>query len=288
MKKFFLFLSLVSVGAFCYHLTSAQIKQEITKNTRIRQVRYLAPINYYPISEIENINTPDLSAYKGVFDKFIADFCNEHTLKCEPFVNKDFITTTKTIEKNKLDFVIGIYSDSTLYEDFKFIYPSLLDNPVHLVMLPQKINQIKNIKDLKKLKGAIESNEQWNDYILEQFKQLKIEKINTAEEMYKKLLSGEIDYVLTTYWYSITKIMKLGIQDFVAVSQKGLWNMPLFIAISNFSSQKNYLVHYMTEHLKNPETTEKIKERALEILEEIKMQNQGVVPDSYILQKDNK
>ena len=37
--------------------------------------------------------------------------------------------------------------------------------------------------------------------------------------------------------------------------------------------------------IKNPENIEKIKARALEELEEIKTQNQGIVPDSYVLKK---
>ena len=173
------------------------------------------------------------------------------------------------------------------YDDFQIISPSLIDNPVHLVMLPSRIGQISKAKDLLPLKGAIDENDKFNNFVTEQLNKFNIETVSTPQELYRKLLSGEIDYVFTSYWYGISKIMELGIQDFVAVSQKGLWNMPLFIGISDFSKKKNYLMHHITEYLKNPFVTQKIKERALEILEEIKRQNQGVVPDSYILQNNN-
>ena len=285
MKKILLSITLIIIGAFCYNLTSAQIKQDFTKNQKPTEIKFLSPLNYPPISKISY--SAGSFIYEGIFDNFMNEFCSEHKLKCTPATEDDYINTIKSVEKNKLDFIIGVYSDSILYKDFKFIYPALLDNPVHIVMLPSNTSKIKTLNDLKSLKGAIDSKDQWNDYILEQFKQFNIEQIETSEEMYRKLISKEIDYVLTTYWYGVSEIMRLGIQDFVTVSQKGLWNMPLFIAISNFSPQKAYLVHYITEYLKDPEITQKIKERALERLEEIKAQNHGVVPDSYVLQKDN-
>ena len=272
------------MSAFFYKLTSAQIEDD-KKGTIPDIIRFLAPLDYAPISKIYHIPTEYYYTYDGVFDTFLKDFFDENGLKHVPLATTDYVDNIKEAERNHLDFIIGVYSDSTLYKDFKFIYPALLDNPIHLVMLPANINKIKSLKDLKSLKGAICAKDQWNDYTLEQFKEFKIEQIDNSEEMYRQLINGEIDYILTTYWYGMSEIMKLGIQDLVAVSQKGLWNMPLFIAISNFSPQKTYLVHYMTEYLKNPEVIAKIKERALEVLEEIKTQNQGVVHDSYILQK---
>ena len=63
--------------------------------------------------------------------------------------------------------------------------------------------------------------------------------------------------------------------------------MPLFVAVSNSSKNKAFLTHYFTEELKNPNTANKVKERAIELLNEIKLKNQGVVPETYILKKDN-
>lgn len=286
MKKFLLLIALVLMSAFFYKLTSAQIEED-RKEYQAGTIKFMAPLDYSPISKIYHEQTIGEYIYSGVFDTFLKDFFEGSGFKYYPLDTKDYVKNIKSAEKNHLDFIIGVYSDSSLYKDFKFIYPSLLDNPVHLVMLPSNINKIKSLKDLKSLKGAISANDQWNDYILEQFKEFKIERIDTPEEMYRQLINGEIDYVFTTYWYGISEIMKLGIKDFVAVSQKGLWNMPLFIAVSNFSPQHTYLVHYITEYLKNPENIEKIKARALEELEEIKTQNQGIVPDSYVLQKNN-
>ncbi|MBP5399111.1 MAG: ABC transporter substrate-binding protein [Alphaproteobacteria bacterium] len=286
MKKFLLLVILILISIFCYNLTSAKINPNEPIVAKNGIIKFVTPLNYFPISKIENRQRKSDIIYEGVFDTFIDDFCGKNQISCTPFIDTNYINTIKTAEINKLDLIIGIYSDSILYEDFRFIYPSLLDNPVHLVMLPSRIGEITSLKDLKPLKGAINSNDQWNDYILEQFKQFNIEQIDSSEEMYRKLISKEIDFVFTTYWYGISEIMRLGIQDFVTVSQKGLWNMPLFIAVSNYSPKKNYLIHYLTEYLKNPTVTQKIKARAIEVLEEIKTQNHGVVPDSYVLQKD--
>ena len=284
MKKFFLIISIFVASFFCYTITSAQLNQKQQTGGQKTIIKFASYVDYFPISKIDNIKS--IPSYEGVFDNFIKDMCDSYHYECQPFINNNYIQTIKA-NTDELDIVIGAYSDSNLYEDYKLIYPSILDNPVHLVMLPSNISKISKISDLKPLKGAIDSNEQWNDFVLEQFSDLDIKTMDSSEEMYRQLISGEIDYVFTTYWYGTSEIMKLGIQDFVSVSQKGIWNMPLFIAVSNSSRHQAHLEHYITEELKKEGTIEKIKNRAIEKLNEVKLNNQGVVPEAYILKKDD-
>ena len=283
MKKFIFLTAIIITSFFCYSLTSAKLKTL----QQVSTVRYTAFPDYYPISQITKLSKIKGNIYQGVFDNFISDISAVNNLNFQIYLDDDYIQTIRSAETNNLDIVIGIYADSKLYDDFQIITPSLIDNPVHLVMLPSRIGQIREAQDLLPLKGAIDENDKFNNFVTEQFKKFNIETVSTPQEAYRKLMSGEVDYIFTSYWYGISKIMELGIQDLVAVSQKGLWNMPLFIGISDFSQKKNYLMHHITEYLKNPIVTQKIKERALEVLEEIKKQNQGVVPNSYILQNNN-
>ena len=284
MKKILLIVIMCIASIFFYNITSAQLNQTHTFRTVPVTAKCLSYPDYYPISKI----TPaeKYLYYEGVFESFI-QYLKSYNLSCDTFLEDTFAKTARRADRNGLDIIIGAYSDSALNGDFKFIYPSILDNPVHLVMLPSNIEKISKLKDLQKLKGAIDRHEQWNDFVIEQFKNFDIETLDSSEEMYRKLIDGEIDYVFTSYWYGATQMMKLGIQEFVAMSQKGMWNMPLFVAVSNSSRYKTYFVHLITEILKDPETVAKIKEQAIETLNQIKLQNQGVVPEAYILKKDN-
>lgn len=291
MKKILLIISILITSLFCYTITSAQLTQKKISDNSITNINFTAYLDYLPLSTIHD-PTSLTPSYEGIFDTFLKDWCQNYKLNCSPFSNGNYEETVKktsnnTFSNNKLDVIIGAYSDSKLYEDYKLIYPSILDNPVHLVMLPSSIAKISKISDLKPLKGAIDSHDQWNDFVLEQFTNLNITTVDSPEELYRQLMSGEIDYVFTTYWYGMSKIMELGLQDHVSVSQKPIWNMPLFVAVSKTSRYKNFLTHYLTEELKKEDTISKVKERAIEKLEEIKQKTQGTVPEAYILKKDD-
>lgn len=285
MKKILLIISILITSLFCYTITSAQLTQK-TLSKKLPNINFTTHLDYLPLGTIRNPKSLTPS-YEGIFDIFLKDWCKNYKLHCIPYSNGNYEETVKKFSDNNLDIVIGAYSDSKLYEDYKLIYPSILDNPVHLVMLPSSIAKISKISDLKPLKGAIDSHDQWNDFVLEQFDNLDIKTVDSAEELYRQLMSGEIDYVFTTYWYGMSKIMELGLQDHVSVSQKPIWNMPLFVAVSKTSRYKNFITHYLTEELKKEDTISKVKERALEKLEEIKQKNQGTVPEAYILKKDD-
>ena len=113
-------------------------------------------------------------------------------------------------------------------------------------------------------------------------KNLNLEKIDNSYDLYGKLLRGEIDYIFTTYWFGSIEMMKLGVRDLVTLSKKSIWSMPVFIGISKISMERDYLSHNLTQWLSRPEVREKIKNRAIEILQKVEEETRGTVPPSYI------
>ena len=152
-------------------------------------------------------------------------------------------------------------------------------------MLPSKIATVKKISDLKNMKGAIDSREYWSDFVKDQMQNFNLEKIDNSYDLYGKLLRGEIDYIFTTYWFGSIEMMKLGVRDLVTLSKKSIWNMPVFIGISKISMERDYLSHNLTQWLSRPEIREKIKNRAIEILQKVEEETRGTVPPSYILEQ---
>ena len=61
--------------------------------------------------------------------------------------------------------------------------------------------------------------------------------------------------------------------------------MPVFIGISKISMERDYLSHNLTQWLSRPEVREKIKNRAIEILQKVEEETRGTVPPSYILEQ---
>ena len=61
--------------------------------------------------------------------------------------------------------------------------------------------------------------------------------------------------------------------------------MPVFIGISKISMERDYLSHNLTQWLSRQEVRDKIKNRAIEILQKVEEETRGTVPPSYILEQ---
>jgi hypothetical protein len=235
--------------------------------------------DYYPLARTTN------GKYEGLLDTFLKDFQDFAHFATEIHRDANYEETIRTGAKGRSDIIIGMYSDTSIYGDLKFIYPAAIDNPVHLVMLPSKIATVKKISDLRNMKGAIDSREYWSDFVRDQMQNFNLEKIDNSYDLYGKLLRGEIDYIFTTYWFGSIEMMKLGVRDLVTLSKKSIWSMPVFIGISKISMERDYLSHNLTQWLSRAEVREKIKNRAIEILQKVEEETRGTVPPSYILEQ---
>lgn len=281
MKKFRKTLLLAVLAVFFGHTAAAQVQFGVPKSLSISILRTISFWDYYPLGSTTS------GYYEGIFDEFMLDFRTFAKFKPENLFGSDYAETIRRGTKGAADIILGMYSDTSLYADLKFIYPAAIDNPVHLVMLPSRIGEIKKISDLKNMKGAIDSREHWSDFVRDQLENFNLEKVDNSYDLYGKLIRGEIDYIFTTYWFGMAEMMKLGVQNMVTISKKSIWNMPVFIGISKASAEREYLSHYLTQWLSKPEVRNKIKQRAIDILHQIEEENKGTVPPSYTLNNPN-
>ena len=274
--KIFLF-----VIAFVLPCTQAasQVQFGVPKKMSNSILRISSFYDYYPLGSTAS------GIYEGLLDTFLKDFQTFANFSAEMYRGQDYEETIRTGAKGKSDIILGMYSDTSIYGDLKFIYPAAIDNPVHLVMLPSKISAVKKISDLKNMKGAIDSREYWSDFVKDQMQNFNLEKIDNSYDLYGKLLRGEIDYIFTTYWFGSIEMMKLGVRDLVTLSKKSIWSMPVFIGISKISMERDYLSHNLTQWLSRQEVRDKIKNRAIEILQKVEEETRGTVPPSYILEQ---
>lgn len=275
MKKVIAIIVLViSVFIFSQRAVS-QIQIGPTLNFKGTGYSVVPFYNYFPLSG------DNYCKQGGIFEDILKEITLQITFQPYFYCNGKYEETLRTGAKGSADLALGIYSDTSLYEDWKIIYPAAIDNPVHLVMAPERISEVKTIDDLKKLKGAIHANDHFNDFVAEQLQNFNLEKIDNSEELYRKLITGEIDYIFITYWYGKAEALKLGVNNMISFSKKSIWNMPLFLGVSKMSVARKYFSHTLTEWMKDDETREKIKQRAIELLQQTAEENRGKVPLTY-------
>lgn len=255
----------------------AQVEFEQIKSRTQEKLHVTGFFDYYPFGQYEN------NVYSGVFKPFIEYFSDygQYVLDYLP-VSMSYEDTIREAGKGEADVVLGMYAETSLYADLKFIYPAAIDNPIHLVMLPSKMGAVRSVQDLKHLKGAIHSKERFSDYINDKLKDFQIEYVDTSYELYGKLIRGEIDYVLTSIYFGTIETAKLGLRHQVAFSRQSLWTMPVFIGISKASVHREYLSHTLSKMLEKPEIKEKIKKDMEDIVNGVVEKYAGTVPPSFL------
>lgn len=273
MKKIILiaaFFSLLSSFA------NAQVEFEQIKSRTQEKLQVTGFFDYYPFGEYKK------NVYDGVFKPFIQEFSEnaKYNLYFIPLL-KNYEDTVRDAAKGEADVLLGMYAETSLYGDMKFIYPAAIDNPIHLVMLPSSMSKVHSVQDLKKLKGGIHSHEHFSDFVSDKLNDLQIEYVDNSYELYGKLMRGEIDYVLTSIYFGTIETAKLGLRHLVVFSKQSLWTMPMFIGISKSSFHREYLSHTLSKTLEKPEVREKIKKHMMDIVNSIEAQYAGTVPPSF-------
>ena len=268
---------------------AAQIKNVTLKTDAYDTISVIGFTNYPPVGYFEKqLKYKDredafIEVYRTVFESLLKEFA-QATGKRIKYVNEkndNYRELIRKVRGGKIDMALGIYHETKLYEGLEIIFPSLINNPISIIMLPKNAGKIKNLSQLKKLKGAVSSREYLSDFVSEQMKEYNLEYIDEPEKMFEKLYTGEIDYVFASYFFGIIESSKLGLRDKLSFSKQVIWNMPLFLGISKLSPNRNYLVGKLTSYSEKPESKTKMENKLREMIMEFELKNRGVVPPAY-------
>lgn len=276
MKKFAV-LIFISTMFFSSNL-SAQVEFEQLKSNTSEKLTFTGFDNYYPFGDFD-----DYGNHQSVFDEFLNEFAEigQYVLYNEGIVGT-YTDNIREASKGKVDIVLGMYSESSLYVELKYIYPAAIDNPIHIVMLPSRIHELTSLDELKKMRGAVHADEHFSDYVKNQLKSYNVEYVDNSEDLFGKLILGEIDYIFTSLYFGTVEASKLGVRNQIAFSKKALWTMPIFVGISKMSFHREFLSQMLSQYLTNPANREKIKNRMIELVKQAELDNAGVVPPTYI------
>jgi len=239
--------------------------------------------NYRPFGYV-TFDSRNIGHQHSVFSKAVDQFFPKegYSLRYKAFTSaQDAATSTR---QGKVDVFFGAYYASDMFEGLDFVFPAVLNNPVHLMMTPDKISQIQNLDDLKNLKGVYSQEETFSDYMLKNFENLGVQGVSSTDEAYRMLILGEADYMLGSSYYNRICLAQKGLKGYIAFSKTPLWNMPLFFGVSKASKNSKQFSAYFKKMLSNENFKIKVLQDLKQTIEEIETQSQGVVPPMYVRQ----
>lgn len=270
------------IGSIAASTTNAMIRYEDRQHKKPRDITVAGFIDYAPFGTVihkeEKMNGTFTTVYQPVLD----DMAKENNLKI--IYNTSKMTYPDLVQKvrsGNVDILIGAYHETELYKGLDFVFPSILSNPITVFMLPSRINEVDNMGDLKKLKGIRSSKEYYTDFVVEQLKPYNLELADNSYEMFEKLFTKKVDYILAGQYYGLMEASKLGLRDQISVAKQTLWKMPLFIGVSKLSQHRKMLMQKFTNYSERPENQEKIKQYLIKTIDDFDKANDGVVPPTF-------
>ncbi len=277
LKSFVFFLLSI---IFIMESASAQMVEIKKEKNRIKQELKIAtfldypPFGYYA-------DPPYRDSFSTVFDPIIQQYAEKQNFEVNYIITKNYSTLVRDVRRGEIDMLLGMYHETPMYMGLEYVFPAAVNNPIVVIMLPQRINEVKSRADLKKLQGAMSSHEHLSEHVVQQLKQYNVKRFDKTLDMYELLFAGKVDYIIGSRYFSMIEAMKLGIYDKISFSKQAIWDMPLFIGISKMSPHKKLLSKTFTAFMERPETRKKIEQTLIDMVNKVQKDTVGVVPPSF-------
>lgn len=278
MKKFQLL-----VFVFCCFLTSLASAQTLVTTDAKNDAgvfRFVSYRDYFPFFKFEDNRY--YTVFEPLMKKFGEMFDYKPQLYAENYGGRDYEGDIFLVRRGKVNALLGMYHDTKTYSGLEYMYPAVIDNPVHIVMPPSKIASVTSVEDLKKLKGIYNKNEYFSDFVLSHFKDLGLEEVSSSQEAFEKLITGQKDYLLGSYYYNYGEVVRLGLKSYLSFSKTALWNMPVFIGLSKSSMNHAQISKNFKDFMLKEDYKDLLAQRLKQMMNDYEKRYQGTVPPKFV------
>lgn len=280
-------LTLIAAFVSSNCLAFVRYEEKMAKKL-VREVKVTGFIDFIPYGY--NV-TNDLGKqeYRTVFKPLIDIFKEDNNLQIVYKTRKKtYEELVQDVRRGDIDVILGAYYNTEMYHGLELVYPAIINSPLTVFVLPNRINDIKEADDLKKLKGVRLANEPYNDFVKEQLAHYDLETVDTSYDLFERLFTKKVDYILINHYMGLIEAAKLGLKDQISIAKQTIWNMPLFFGVSKFAKDRKMITKKLTEYSKDDKVKQKVLDNLNAIVTDIEKQNFGVVPPTFGLENDDK
>lgn len=285
--QIFIFSLILGIGsAYAAEESTNMVEVENYFDTPLQTVGWA---DYPPFSRYTLLHEPGKKIFmelESAFLKPTIDVMSKHGINVVPVELTDNETDLKLmlldVRSGKYKMFIGAYSNTQLYSGLQMIFPASVSNPIHLITTPENMANIKSFDDLKNLHGVVSKTEQLSDFIVRKISEMGVEFVDTPYEGYEKVILGKVDYMLGGLYYNRMMASHYGLSSFLSYSQKPLFKIPVFIAISKVTPRLSQYMEVFQEEFSKPEYAVAVKEEIIRIVSEEERRYEGTVPPSFV------
>ena len=196
--------------------------------------------NYPPFSWLEMDDGQE--RFRGFVPDFVRRTLNNmniEVIKERPF--DDYAKIQKALLHGKVDLsFVGHYIDETKSGQ-DYVYPAYFGNPLIVVSRASKRINVKDASGLKGLKGVIRREEEIESLIAPILPtDTKLEVVDKTEEAFRKLLSGDADFMITSPYAADAEAKRFKIKDKLYFGTQALRHIKYFVSFSKMSPCRKY------------------------------------------------
>ena len=283
MKKILLTIFSLIVCFYGANKAYGFVRYEEKNPKRVTELNMSGYVNYAPFGWLEEYAKDGRNGYFNVFtpllDVFIADANVD--LKARSYA-KDIDDLVQKVRKGDVDFFIGAYNETELFRGLHLLYPAVIYNPITVFMLPNRIKEVTSTDDLKKLKGVINTNEQFSDFVKNRIALYNPMEVDSAYKAFEKLYTREADYMISSYYNGMIEAIKLGLKKQISPAKQTLWNIPMFIGVSKTSRHRDMISKRITKYLTDKNNIKAVEQNVQKIISEFEKRYEGIVPPTFV------
>lgn len=281
MNKFWLIGFLILfLASSANAVNMVQTQSYLNVPVRIAGLPDFPPFSYYETTRGESVlHSVFLEPVKNIWEKH-----NVESIVVKPSNEevKDVRLLLIKAKSGDAELFIGSYADTKLFSGLEVIYPAVVSNPIHLIALSDIDEKVKNVGDLRNLKGIACKTEYFSDFVLRKFRELNVTFVNTPYEAYEAVITGKADYMLGSLYYNRIMASRYGLDDYLTYSKNPLWKIPFFVALSKVMPVLSEYKRTLQAEFENPEFANTIKQNILDAVNAEVDKNAGIVPPSFI------
>ena len=270
-KLFWVVLSVAAIFSFDIQAASEKTKvlypgKDCGTEDSMERFSVVGFKNYPPFSWVEldpdNTTRNERYNYKGlIFDSVRTALNDMKIQRIDNLVMDNVQQIQKAVLHGKTDMFFTSYYVDEAKSGADYIYPAYFGNPFIVVSRASKKIEVDDISGLKGLKGVIRREEEIESLISGLLPtDTKLEVVDGAETAFRKLLSGDADFMITSPYAADAEVRRFKIKDKVHFGKKVLRHIKYFIAFSKLSACRKYkdaFAQHFAERIKDKGALEK-------------------------------
>ena len=286
MKKVLLTIFILSAVCWSAARALAFVRYEDKHPQRETEIHMTSYLDYAPFGWVDNPHEVIKGNFHTLFQPLIDDLVKSANLKMKYDMQRETVDElVQKVRQGEIDFMVGAYYQTEMFKGLAILFPAAVYNPITVFMIPNRIKEVKSTEDLKKLKGVRNVNEFFSDFVEKKVEELNLVEAESPYEMFEKLYTRQVDYILTSYYNGMAEAAKLGLTPQIAAAKQTLWNIPMFVGVSKTSKHRDLIEKRIIQWLNDEKNIKRLQDEMQLKIREIQKQYDGVVPPTFGLEK---